>query len=320
MMQPPGQFAQHIFDAAIALLKRPGVYWPFIAGAVGMIAPWVRKWRRKWRSLAQARTVRDWLSVQATIDVVSVAERQEDKKRYYAAVLTYFYRRLDLQMGEYEREFSQRPAAKQWADQFKGRHVTVHVNPENPSESFLLDCDLQGLDAHLAPSIEAPSIETLPALPHSYYLFCELSELLSIAGLATSAVLLSVSIATGDRVRQHWVLWAGAAIFAITWLSMFVVQLHFRGNESAKSFLHTYTLWCPAWMRWGLKVSGAAFGLFLILGRFRADLPLVLQPWMNGFAPHMPYVVACWGFLLSASFHAAVLRSQEEGRIPGGGA
>jgi hypothetical protein len=316
-MQPPGQLAQHLLDAAITLLKRPGVYWPIIVAAVGIIAPWVRKWRHKWRSLARARAVRDWLSVQATIDVVSVAERHDDKKLYYDAVLTYFYRRPDLQMGEYEREFSQKPAAKQWTEQFKGRQVTIHVNPQNPAESFLLDSDLEGLDAHLAPSIEAPAtIEMLPELPHGYHLFCALSELLSIAGLAGSAVLLSISIATGNSVRPHWVLWTGATMFAITWVSMFVVQFHFRGNESARSFLRTYTLWCPAWMRWSLKVSGAAFFLFLVLQQFRADLPSILQLWMKGLAPHMPYIFACWGFLLSASFHMAVLRSQEEARLP----
>ena len=312
MMQPPAQLAQDLLKAVFKLLMRPEIVWPVIAAWGGLNLPWVRRWRQR----RKARSVRDWLSVPAAIDVVSVAERTVNKRHYYAATLTYFYRRPELQMGEYEREFQQKTPAQEWVKQFKGRQIVVHVNPKNIAESVLLDSDLDGLETHLAPGASAPKLDAPPSLAPGYRSVCAVGELVSLAGLAMSAVLLWASVASGGKFRTVWLLWTGGAMLAVALLSFLVVWVHLQGDDSAKSFLHTYKLWCPGWMQWSLKISGVAFGLVYILGQLIANLPPAMELWMKGLVPHLPYILGCWAFLLCASFFTAVQRSQEQVQLP----
>jgi hypothetical protein len=311
-MQAHTQLAQELMKAVFRLLKRPEVIWPIIAALGGINLPWFRKWRQR----AKARMVRDWFTVPASIDVISVVERTVDKRHYFGAMLTYFYRRPELQMGEYEREFPQKTPAQEWVKQFKGRQVMVHVNPKNISESILLDSDLDGLESHQMLITNAPNLDTPPSLSLGYRSVCAIGEMVSIAGLAMSAALLWVSVASGGKFRMVGLLWTGGVMLVIAFLSFLVVWFHFVGEESAKSFLHTYKLWCPAWMQWSLKVSGAAFGLVYLVGLLGDSLSPMLLLWMRKLIPHLPYILGCWGFLLCASFHTAVLRSQEQVQLP----
>lgn len=307
------QHAYKLLKAVFKLLTRPEIIWPVIAALGGFNLPWIRKWRQG----IKARRVRDWFSVPAAIDVVSVVERTVDKRHYFAATLTYFYRRPELQMGEYDREFPQRTPAQEWVKQFKGRQVMVHVNPKNPANSVLLDSDLDGLDTHLMPSPAAPPrLDAPPSLSLGYRSVCAVGETVSIAGLAMSIVLLWASVAAGGRQRMAGLLWTGGAMLVVAFLAFLVVWFHLQGEESARSFLHTYKLWCPAWMQWSLKVSGVALGLAYVVGLLGESLPSALMLWMKGLVPHLPYIIGCWGFLLCASFHSAVLRSQEQVQLP----
>jgi len=85
---------------------------------------------------------RDWTTVSAIIDVVSVVQ-QTEQGRYgervvgYLATLTYFYRNPELQMGEYCRMFDEESEAQEWAAPYKGRAIMVHVDPRDPSRSVL---------------------------------------------------------------------------------------------------------------------------------------------------------------------------------------
>jgi hypothetical protein len=164
-----------------------------------------------------------------------------------------------------------------------------------------------------APSTEGPvGLDLPPSLEYRYRFLSALGELLSIAGLAASAVLLTVSIGSGGKMSHPWLLWTGGAMLGVAFLLMVVVQTHLGGNAPAKSFLQTYKQWSPAWMRWSLQLSGAVFGVAVFLSRLHIDLPASAQQWMKGQTPHMPYVIGCWGFLLCAAFHTAIQRSQEQ--------
>jgi hypothetical protein len=85
---------------------------------------------------------RDWTTVSALFDVVSVSEQRE-QDRYgqetvrYLATLTYFYRNPELQMGEYSRLFTDKEEAQAWAASYKGENVMVHVNPRDTTKSAL---------------------------------------------------------------------------------------------------------------------------------------------------------------------------------------
>src|ERR1035437_4010114 len=129
-MQPPSQLAHHLLDAMSRLIFRPEIILPIIAAVFGVTARWFRKGRRLATNRTVARAARGWLTVSAVIEVVSVScHYDSDLKEYYVAALTYFYRRPELETGDYLREFPLKAAAQDWVKQFKGRQVMVHVNP-----------------------------------------------------------------------------------------------------------------------------------------------------------------------------------------------
>jgi hypothetical protein len=85
---------------------------------------------------------RDWTTVSAVVDVVSVTA-QTEQGRYgerivgYIATLTYFYRNPELQMGEYSHMLDTESEAQAWSASYKGRNVMVHVDPRDPTRSVL---------------------------------------------------------------------------------------------------------------------------------------------------------------------------------------
>jgi hypothetical protein len=316
------QHTHHLLDAVARLLFRPAFIGPILAVPVGIAVRQVRKLRRKAKTQKVARAVRGWLAVSAVIDVVSVAEHLDsDGKKYYLATLTYFYRLPDLEMGDYQREFPLKATAQNWVKQFKGHHVIAHVNPKNVTESFVVESDLEGLETHQIPAMESPvQLDAAPALSHGSRFFTALGEQISLAGLAACAVLLVVSLAQGGTVCPRWLLWTGGAMLAVSFGVMIVVQFQCRGDESAKFLMRSYKQWSPAWMRWSLQGSTAVFFLLWFLDRISANLPLAVQLWLSKAEPRLPYFIGCLGFLATASFHTAILRSQELVRLPANGA
>jgi hypothetical protein len=100
---------------------------------------------RYWRFVVQwfaGMRGRDWTTVSALIDVVSVSEQREQGRYgeeivHYLATLTYFYRTPELQMGEYSRLFTNEAKAQAWVAPYKGKNVMVHVNPRDTTKSVL---------------------------------------------------------------------------------------------------------------------------------------------------------------------------------------
>jgi hypothetical protein len=315
-------------DDLFTILANPWLYWPVIAAVLGIVARWWRKSRRLAKKRFVSRAAQGWLTVSAAIDVVSVAEHVDsDGKKYFLAALTYFYKRPNLEMGDYQREFTQKAVAQEWVKQFKNRHVMVHVNPKNPADSILLDDDLEGLESHQTQGIEIPTLpgqkltisEPLPPLSPRYRFLSAIGELLSLSGLAGSAVLLTASFFNEGKTYPHWLFWTGGGVLALSFLLMIVVQFQFRSNESAKSILRTYKPWYTAWIRWSPEVSAAAISIGAIIERHRTGLPMNLQLWMTRIDSHLPYLLACFFFLSCASFYTSVQRSQEQIRLPVGG-
>jgi hypothetical protein len=107
---------------------------------------------RYWRFFAQwlgGVRGRGWTTIPAVIDVVSVVPQMEEGRHgervvAYLATLTYFYRNPELQMGEYSRRFDWEEEGRAWVDLFKGKTVSVHVDPNDSSKSVLRKDELEG--------------------------------------------------------------------------------------------------------------------------------------------------------------------------------
>ena len=93
---------------------------------------------------------RNWPTVSAVVDIVSVACCEDAAlpykasldHPYYQATLTYTYNNPEQQMGDYKRRFGNEDEAKAWANSYKGETVTVHVDPRDPTRSVLREEDL----------------------------------------------------------------------------------------------------------------------------------------------------------------------------------
>lgn len=114
---------------------------PFAIALAGMlIAAAALRWRMFVQWLGEARG-RDWTTISAIVDVVSVLpQRSRDGVIVgYLVTLTYFYRNPDLQVGEHSRLFGRddKAGAEAWAGSCKGRTVMVHVDPRDPTRSVL---------------------------------------------------------------------------------------------------------------------------------------------------------------------------------------
>ena len=137
-------------DQQIACIIMSGIIFPLYITlgkvAVGAVITVVSLAARYWRFFAQwlnGIRGRDWASVSAVVDIVSVVA-QTEQGRYnrerivgYLATLTYFYRNPELQTGDYSRMFDREDEAQAWTASYKGRAVLVHVDPRDPSHSVL---------------------------------------------------------------------------------------------------------------------------------------------------------------------------------------
>ncbi|MEI9969155.1 MAG: DUF3592 domain-containing protein [Terracidiphilus sp.] len=100
------------------------------------------RYGKSWSQRLSGIRGRDWPTVSASVDLVTVIEQTGDtghgeRPIVYLATLTYFYRNPELQTGDYCRVFSTKEEGDRWAASFKGRNVMVHVDPRDPSRSVL---------------------------------------------------------------------------------------------------------------------------------------------------------------------------------------
>ncbi len=318
-MFAPAQIGDRLIAAAAAIFSQPGLL--VVAGIAIAVA--ARQWRKGLAERARKRAALNWPTVTATIDVAAVLKNiTPETKDRLAVSLTYFYRNPELQMGEFKRPFATIEQAKQWAALFKGRTVTVHVNPDDPSDSVLLERDVAGSDfaLHAPMKVGGPALDEMPqVISQSFRLICGLAEIAGLAGLATSVVLLAVNIAMHGKLRPYGYFLIGGILLGVCVGSAIMVQIHLRRTEEGRWLLQSYKRWCPGWMRWSLNLTGGSAVLKPLLHLLNLvhliaphSLHWMQQPWAQALAPYVPYAIGGWLFFIITAFHAALLRSQEE--------
>ena len=311
------QIGGGLLAATAAVLDHPGL----VAAAAIAVFVAVKRWWAKRTARQRLRAALNWPTVTATIEVPAVVQQYAPEKAMIVA-LEYFYRNPELQMGEYRRSFATKEQAKQWGAQFKGRTVPVHVNPDDATDSVLLDCDLAGSDFAVHTPVKADAVEMreMPqVLSPAFRLVCGLAEIAGLAGMATSAVLLCVNLALHGRLRPYGYYWTGGVLLGVCLAAAVAVQIYLMRTEEGKWLLHSYKRWCPGWMRWSLNLTGGSVAfkplwhLFYFVHWIRpGSSHWMHQPWAQALMPYAPYAIGCWLFFMMTAFHAALLRSQEE--------
>jgi hypothetical protein len=314
--------ATSVGHSILGVITEPRVFFP----AVVIVWFLTRRLRFTWKRRSRERLVQNWPPITATIEIPTVTTQSiGEKPSFYLAELTYFYRNPELQMGEYKRQFGVKSEAKAWAAQFKGRTVQVHVNPDDPADSVLLERDLAGNDlvTHLPAAAPTQDWQMMPhVISPGFRMLCSISEIVGLAGLSTSVVMLGASIVTHGKLNPRAFFWSGGFMLGWCIISAIAIGVHLRRTEEGRWLLHSYKQWCPGWMRWALNLTGGLsafaplshfvnfFDMFGHLARY-----LQHQPWAQALVPHLPYALGCWIFFVTTAFLAAILRSQEELRI-----
>ncbi len=318
-MFAPVQIGAGLVAGAAGIFDHPGIV-VFAGIAIAVAA---RHWWKMRQERQRKRAAVNWPTITATIEVPAVVQHVAAKDKHPNIVaLQYFYRNPELQMGEFRRSFATKEQAKQWGAQFKGRTVPVHVNPNDPTDSELLESDIAGSDfaIHAPLNVGGPALDAMPqVISQSMRLVCGLAELAGLAGMATSAVLLAVNMAMHGKLRPYGYYWIGGMLLGICLASAVVVQIYLRRTEEGRWLLKSYKRWCPGWMRWSVNLTGGSVAFKPLLHLFNFihlisphSSHWMQQPWAQALAPYVPYAIGCWLFFIMTAFHAALLRSQEE--------
>jgi hypothetical protein len=105
-----------------------GTFHYFIAAIIGAAAVAVRKYIQRIRENRAAM----WPSADGQVQTATVKKSQY---RYYA--------QQEYRYGKYRRHFARKAAAQAFADAIRGRSLQVRFRDDKPSESILLEQDLQ---------------------------------------------------------------------------------------------------------------------------------------------------------------------------------
>lgn len=261
--------------------------------------------------------VKEWPTSTASIDVVSVAEqifegRYGNETTGYTASLTYFYRNPELQIGEYQRNFPLKAAAQMWADGFKNKQVVIHVNPKNPTDSMILDVDLEGLARNGPLTLdESVRMEELPRLREGFLLLSRFAELATIAGLSITLAEAWLHRRSEFAVWPTWLMVMTGVLLAFDIVAAWIVSYRAEDSSAYQAILRGPTRFCPTWMNWLVNGTGALVFALIVVMKLGDEFPISVQGWFSMITPYAPYLLVCWGFLAAGSTHTAILRSQE---------
>ena len=280
--------------------------WPWVVyvwaafALIGAIKPawrWVQRGRGESWPLADGRI--DSAQVSKPIFSLSV------KSGHYLAELFYFYSFAGVgYSGRYTRDIPTEGEAEEFIRDLQGKPMVVHYNPENPSRSVLLECDVELLLQSRSPVLPAPlpRPRSIPSWANSLLpIFIALSAL----GLILS-LWVHLGALMGQRVAPESFFWILHVGIFVVWIPAVLVAQRLVGNMNRKDFWKVVLTNSPDWMRYIVYAFGGYavvnFLLFMVNapnGGNGANPPAAV--W-RGFSGHwMAFYSAALAILYSAS-------------------
>jgi Protein of unknown function (DUF3592) len=209
-----------------------------------------------WRWLRRRRAA-GWPIADGRIESTEVTKPNfslTTKRGYYVAQLGYSYSVAgSIHSGLYKREFPTQPAADDFVRDLEGKAVAVRYSPNKPSQSMVLEPDIETVLQNRPPSTDDESV-TRTAVPEWLRPFLWVFVWLSGIGLAVS-LWVHVGALMGRTVPSaFWVLHVG--IFVVWFPSVLIAQ-RLLGNTRRKDFWKVVLKGAPDWMRYMVYVSSA---------------------------------------------------------------
>jgi hypothetical protein len=118
------------------LVPLAGAFHYFIAAAIGAFAVAIRKYVQRIRENRAAM----WPSADGQVQTAVVKKSQYG---CWVDVSYRYYAQQEYRYGKYRRHFARKAAAEAFAEAIRGRSVQVRFREDKPSESVLLEQDLQ---------------------------------------------------------------------------------------------------------------------------------------------------------------------------------
>jgi hypothetical protein len=173
----------------------------------------------------------------------------------YVAELGYSYSIAGTShSGRYKREFPTEYEAEEFVRDLKGKPVAVHCNSTSPSNSALLEPDIDVLLQNRAPAPAADFPSAANSVPDWIRPFIWVFVWLAAVGLVVS-LWVHIGALTGRSVSSaFWVLHVG--IFLVWFPSVLIAQ-KLVGNASRKDFWKVMLKGAPDWMRYMVYVFSA---------------------------------------------------------------
>jgi uncharacterized protein DUF3592 len=113
-----------------------GSFHYFFAFIIGAAAVAVRKYAQRIRENRAAM----WPSADGQVQTATVKKQQQG---CWVEVAYRYYAQQEYRYGTYRRHFARKTAAEAFAEAIRGRNVQVRYRDDKPSESILLEQDLQ---------------------------------------------------------------------------------------------------------------------------------------------------------------------------------
>jgi Protein of unknown function (DUF3592) len=244
------RFAQMITTAPIRWTDPTTWPWIIYLWLALLVGGWLLT---SWRWLKRRRAA-GWPIADGRIESTEITKPSfslATKRGYYVAEVAYSYSIAgSVHSGVYKREFPTELAAGDFVRDLKGKAVAVRYSPSKPSQSLVLEPDIEAVLQNRPPSKNDESA-TRTAIPEWLRPLIWVFVGLSAVGLAFS-VWVHIGALTGRRVPSaFWVLHVG--IFVV-WFPAVLVAQRLVGNANRKDFWKVVLKGGPDWMRYMVYV------------------------------------------------------------------